>query len=368
MSSSSQAASLLRVIDVLENLNRIPTAPFHEESMARQILTLAQPLREDHRIRSFRDRFGNLVIGYSPGRPALEVVLVAHMDHPAFEVRSHRGETLELEVLGGLPWELLMGSRVSVVCGEPVAEAVVVAVDQAAGTVTGRLEAGEVRGSLVGLPAVLGLEAAEVDAEWFRAPVIDDLAGCAAILAALGHCVVTSPEVAVTGLFTRAEETGFVGASAAIAARTVNEDALVISLEASSANDEYPAGAGPVIRLGDRSFLFDANGTEVLRRAAAAVRETGEAVQEARMTGGVCEGSLFFAYGFAAAGMAIPLVNTHNRGRETVEREAARISDIEGEVAVLQQLFAILPESDYRPRGQLRQRLTDRFLKYRTRL
>ncbi|HET7768318.1 MAG TPA: M20/M25/M40 family metallo-hydrolase, partial [Chloroflexota bacterium] len=154
-------------------------------------------------------------------------------------------------------------------------------------------------------------------------PAMDDLAGCAAILATLDECRRRGLHADVVGLFTRAEEVGLTGATLVARERLLPADALVISLEASRALPGAEMGGGPVIRVGDRSGSFDPGGEALLRRAAQRLAdEAGEgpavAIQRQLMAGGTCEATAFTSFGYAAAGIAFPLGNYHNASPEGV--------------------------------------------------
>jgi endoglucanase len=146
----------------------------------------------------------------------------------------------------------------------------------------------------------------------FFAPACDDLAGCAAALAALDRARRT-PEMSHFGvLLTRAEEMGFVGALHAAAHGTIPADSRVFSVETSRASSETPVGGGPVIRVGDASSVFDHGLTNLITDAA---RVSGIAHQRRLMAGGSCEATAFHGYGFRAAGLCLALGNYHNMGR-----------------------------------------------------
>ena len=92
---------------LLRSLVSLPTAPFHEERVAAWIVRFAEARGLKWRM----DRSGNLLV--SPARRAAghPIVFLAHMDHPGFEVRSARGRTATLEILGGVP-KVAPGGRI----------------------------------------------------------------------------------------------------------------------------------------------------------------------------------------------------------------------------------------------------------------
>ena len=125
---------------------------------------------------------------------------------------------------------------------------------------------------------VLDLDSFSINGEFICARQLDDLAGCAAILAAL----VTvkndaSTHRPIVGLFTRAEEVGLVGAALAAADEVVGKDAIIVSVETSLKSDNAKQGDGVVIRVGDRMTTFDHNAEAVLHAAAHRIWEHGPA-------------------------------------------------------------------------------------------
>jgi len=143
------------------------------------------------------------------------------------------------------------------------------------------------------------------------APAIDDLAGCAAVLAALDRAR-RRPELRHFGaLLTRAEEAGFVGAIHAAKHRTIPSESRIINVEASRELADARIGDGPVVRVGDAATVFDGELTNRIDRAAKA---RGLKHQRRLMDGGSCEATAFGAYGYRSAGLCLPLGNHHNRG------------------------------------------------------
>lgn len=349
------------VLSLIAALNGAPTATFHEDRIYGIVWDLLEPLRGQPHFSASHDRFGNLALSYRPEHPSHEVVLVAHTDHPAFEVIEDRGSAVTLRILGGVPLAELPGGGLRIGWGQAPGEFTSARVT----SVEGSTASAELTGPrhcevLLSLPAVHDLLPPSVEDGIIYAPVIDDVVGCALALGCLFECFASKPQVTLTVLLTRAEEEGFLGALKAIEAGLVNQEALVLSLEASSVLAHVRAGEGPVIRTGDRGYLFDANVLAALERAGQRLAERNIAVRQQRMTGGICEGSLFLAYGYAAAGLAIPLLNYHNRGAGRIDREGVAVSDVEGGLALLNELVQSLPGSEYRTRGSLRHRIDTR--------
>ena len=154
----------------------------------------------------------------------------------------------------------------------------------------------------------------QMDGDLILMRALDDLAGCAAALAALSLLSSRSGLGDVYGVFTRAEEVGLVGARLLAEAGTLPSDTLVVSLEASRTLPGAAIGGGPVIRVGDASLTFDADAEAVLVSGREELMEAapGFEAQRQLMSGGTCEASAFRYHGYRTTGVAFPLGNYHN--------------------------------------------------------
>ena len=164
---------------------------------------------------------------------------------------------------------------------------------------------------------VLDLPSFSIDGDFIRGRQLDDLAGCATILASL--IAVNrddSNERTIVGLFTRAEEVGLVGAALAAADEVFDKNAIIVSVETSLKSDIAKQGGGVVIRVGDRMTTFDHEAEGVLHgashRIAAQGNSEGFKVQRALMGAGGCEASAFKAHGYRVTGTSFPLGAWHN--------------------------------------------------------
>jgi endoglucanase len=256
--------------DILAIASRIlaqPTAPFHEDAVRREIRAL---LADCPCVALTEDRFGNLLAHYRRGKSAARFAFAAHMDHPAYVGR---------DFLGGVPERYLKR--------KPAVKK-------------------------FGAFRMWDLPACEVRAGRIRSRACDDLIGCAAIVAALRELEHTGAECAAWGLFTRAEEVGFVGAIELAKGALLPKSVTVVSLETSSVKGgPVKIGGGPIIRVGDRTSVFDSAATAQLQAAAKAA---GIAHQRALMQGGTCEATAYALYGYRTAAMCVALGNYHNCG------------------------------------------------------
>jgi len=258
------------------------------------------------------DSGGNLLITQKGRHNRDPVLAVAHMDHPAFVVTYVSGRSATFEFRGGVRPEYFDRARVEFVTG-PGSHGRVTSYDPA--TRTGILE---VTGPTprVGDIARWRLPSRQRDRH-LLAPACDDLAGCAAALAALDRAR-RRPDLRHFGiLLTRAEEMGLVGALHAAKTGTIPSGARILSIETSRSSPDAPVGGGPVIRVGDAATVFDHDLTNRLSRAVAA---SGIRHQRKLMAGGVCEATAFGAFGYRTTGLCLPLGNYHNMGNlENVE-------------------------------------------------
>jgi endoglucanase len=301
-----------------------------------------------------RDTGGNLLITQKGRKTRAPVLAVAHMDHPAFIVTEVRGREALFEFRGGVRPEYFQDAAVVFVTGEAKSGRVT---SYQPDTRTGVIR---VNGSV---PRATDI------ARWrfsprkprlghLLAPACDDLAGCAAALAALDRARGDAELRHLGVLLTRAEELGFVGALHAAKTGSIPSDARLLSIEASRASADAPIGDGPVIRVGDAATVFDQELTNLVSRAAA---KRGLRHQRRLMSGGSCEATAFGAYDYRATGLCLPLGSYHNMGNlDEVEAgtgqgrplmEEISLEDFHGLVdLVLVAAEAVDRESDLRDR------------------
>ncbi|MEO1236309.1 MAG: hypothetical protein AAFX76_05920, partial [Planctomycetota bacterium] len=192
------------------------------------------------------------------------------------------------------------------------------------------------------------LPSAAIRANRLHTPACDDLAAVAAMLSAFE--VLTKSRQQTSGgtsggasggisggggdvrlLCTRAEEIGFVGAIAACKSGLIPPQARLVVLENSKASPDAPLGAGPVVRVGDRTSTFDPALTAAAAQAAQhlATQDPTFRWQRKLMTGGTCEASAYQALGHAATCLCLPLHNYHNmdESRTRIAPESIHLDD-----------------------------------------
>jgi putative aminopeptidase FrvX len=170
-----------------------------------------------------------------------------------------------------------------------------------------------------------------------RATAIDDVLGTAVMLATLAEVSRRKVRTHMWCAFTRAEEVGFPGVMALIQSKRIPRNALVVSIEMSKERPWARIGNGPIVRVGDRSTMFDPLATAFLLRAADRCRkgESAFRVQRCLMDGGTCEATAFVGFGYRAGGLCLPLGNYHNIGKNLRPRaEYVSVNDLEQLVAL----------------------------------
>ena len=305
--------------DILTITRRIlaqPTAPFHEDAVRREIRAL---LADCPHVALTEDRFGNLLAHYRRGKSAARFAFAAHMDHPAYVGR---------EFLGGVPERYLKTKP-------PTRK--------------------------FGAFRMWDLPACEVRAGRIRSRACDDLIGCAAIVAALRELESTGAECAAWGLFTRAEEVGFVGAIELAKSGRLPKSVTVVSLETSSVKGgPVKIGAGPIIRVGDHTSVFDSASTAQLQAAAKAADIPH---QRALMQGGTCEATAYALFGYRTAAMCVALGNYHNCGPG--DRIAPEYVSVTDTVGMARLCVAAATAADSDPHRDLRTSLEKRLADHR---
>jgi putative aminopeptidase FrvX len=344
-----------QALDILARLGAQPATSFYEDNVASTVRAILTGLGVDFQ----PDVYGN-IIARMPGRPpsppfprggekVLPIAFVAHMDHPGFEAVASEGDFLVGKALGGVP-------AASFQPGVPL-QVLLEDGRRLQASTAGRHGKEEERRVLIQLaepqpvplprPVVFDLVDFRLDGEFIRMRALDDLAGCASILATLAALSEQPPPGDVYGVFTRAEEVGLVGARLLAEARTLPENTLVVSLESSRTLPGAEIGGGPVIRVGDARFTFNADAESALIRAREVLqsRPGGFKAQRQLMSGGTCEASAFALYGYQATGVAFPLGNYHNGALEgRIEAEFIHQDDFIGGVELMIETALQVPE------------------------
>jgi hypothetical protein len=194
-----------------------------------------------------------------------------------------------------------------------------------------------------------------------RGRVCDDLIGVAAILSVLIELKGSIAAANVIGLLSRAEEVGFQGALAAAESKRIPPASLVISLETSRELPSVKMGGGVIIRVGDRSSIFDSASTRFLTEVASDLhkRDKSFSFQRALMSGGTCEATAYQEYGYRCAAVCVALGNYHNCGsNDKIRAEFVSESDALAMARLLAECARKWPRFE-----ELTQRLPNRLAK-----
>lgn len=315
----------------LREVASLPTCPFYEDAVIDWLRAFARK----RKISIKQDKAGNLTFTYKKGRCKRPLVLMAHMDHPGLEVETADKGKGTGTIMGGLfPGCFKSGKATFDVFASPKARPV-------------KVRAFNLRGDArpyqvdISYPAKAKLKKGDWGmvgvGPWreknglLHNRVFDDLAQVAAICETFDVLMKKKPDNAhVIGLFTRAEEVGFVGAAACTESSPPPRNSVVISLECSSA---LPVGGeqgkGVILRLGDRLTVFSGDAGTFLNSVAVGLqaKDKSFSYQRRLMDGGACEGSLFAACGFMTGALALPLGNYHNNGKTSLKPETIHKQD-----------------------------------------
>lgn len=304
------------LLEIARALLQQPTAPFHEDAVRAEI---EQQLAGLPNVTVKRDGFGNVIAQYRRGSAKPRLAFAAHMDHPAYV-----GD----QFLGGVP-QVYRDRQ------PPTRD--------------------------FGAYAMWDLPAFKVRKGRIYSRACDDLIGCTAIVAMLQELSESGAEAACYGLFTRAEEVGFVGAIQLAQARALPKRVTIVSLETSSQRGgPVKMGQGVIIRVGDRTSIFD---SEVTAQLVHLAREHEIPHQRALMSGGTCEATAYQLYGYRTAGLCVALGNYHNCGpKERIAPEYVSIDDVAGltRLCVVAASAPELPDVE----GASRKRLEDGMREY----
>lgn len=331
----------------------IPTVAYLEGAVVRYLRRFAAERGLD----CSQDVYGNVSVTYRRGRGRRPLLLGAHIDHPGFVVTAVKGRRLTLEFRGGLSAQYGKGEPLriySAADGAPSGTARISSVQSVPGAVRGA------RG-LAGAKATLDAGATAVEGDlalWdvpecrFRGEIVharqcDDLAGAVSVLATLDRLAASGRAGHLIGFFTRAEEVGLCGASAAARDRLLPEDALVVAVETSSmAGGRAEQGAGPIIRVGDVGHIFSPRMTQWMSALARTMagEPGGFSYQRKLMDGGTTEATSYDLYGYETGAACLALGNYHNAGSgERVAAETVHLGDLEGLVRLFERMHAELP-------------------------
>ncbi len=301
-----------RALDILRLLGGCPATSFHERLVSRRIVDILDASKIDYRV----DMYGNIIASVDGNLEAesesLPIAFVAHMDHPGFEVVRYEEELPIATSLGGVPLASITKGANAFYFDEK-GNRFKCELEPIPGDQNELLVKSSVLPP-VGAPIVFALDDFSISDDMLRMRAMDDLAGCAAIIASLEELKINPSASKVYGVFTRAEEVGLIGARLLSLEKTLPQNTFVVSVETSSIIPGVTQGEGPVIRTGDASYTFNSEAEQILIMGREAIKsfDSDYKCQRQLMSAGSCEASAFAVNGYRTTGIAFPLGNWHN--------------------------------------------------------
>jgi putative aminopeptidase FrvX len=186
--------------------------------------------------------------------------------------------------------------------------------------------------------AVWDLEPFAVRKGLIHGRACDDLVGSAAILATMIELRRQRARVNVIGVISRAEEIGFQGALAIAANGTLPKRSLIVSLETSKELPGVKMGNGVILRIGDKTSIFDSAAMRFLAEVATGLKQGRKSFQFQRglMSGGTCEATAYQEFGYQTAAVCVALGNYHNCApNNRIKTEYVSVADACGMVELL---------------------------------
>lgn len=297
-------------------------------------------------LRLSHDSFNNLLIELPGKTRSPRLVFVAHTDHPGFVARKMiDAKTLDAAFYGGVLSSYLPGEKVRFFDAEKEIRGQVIST-----TPDGRRSAypGRARVSVSGpvtpgSPGMFDQGIGRIKGGKFYSRVCDDLGGAAATLTLLDLLHRKKLRNSVAVLLTRAEEDAFIGAiGAVLKPKLLKKTDRVISIECSAMQPYAPQGNGVVLRVGDRTSIFNSAFMYFIFQRAEALAKQDKTFkfQRSLMPGGTCEATVFDAYGYTTGALCVPLGNYHNmdRAKKRIGPEYVDLADWKNMVKLFIQL------------------------------
>ncbi len=258
---------------------------------------------------------------------------IAHTDHPGFHIEKKIGKNLYKALwYGGAPFKKMKGAAVAIYhpffpkekCTGIISEfkSKNYTREGMTFTIKTKKELPLPKGSF----GAFDFPALEKKDDLIYTRVADDLTGVVIILGLLIDLKKQLSKNKVVGIFTRAEEVGWVGCWAILQAKLLSKDISLVSLEASKALPLAEIGKGPVLRIGDRATIFDSDLSMMLWDVA---KNSKVPFQRRVMDGGSCEASAANLFGYKTTGISIPLGNYHNEGPNGPAAEFVSLKDVD---------------------------------------
>jgi len=321
------------ICQLARRLMQHPAAPYHEHAVRDEV----ERICAEHGLPFDRDQFGNVLVRWRTAARQRPLILAAHLDHPGFEIVHGLSSTAWLaRFRGGVADNFFRaGILVRLMPGKTPAKLA----RQKGKARIFELQAKSHAGEDAGAPrfAVWELEDFSMRRGKIYGRACDDLIGVAAALATIIELKSKKARVNVLGVISRAEEIGFHGALACAASGRLAKNSLVISLETSRELPGAKMGEGVILRVGDRTSIFDPEATRFLAEVASGLtKRKGFQFQRSLMSGGTCEGTAYQELVFQTAAVCIALGNYHNcAARNRIAAEYVSVADACGMVQLL---------------------------------
>jgi endoglucanase len=303
---------------ILHEVCSLPTAPFVEHRVA----AYARAFAKQRLIKVTEDDAGNLLLELrGTKRNAARWVFTAHMDHPGFVAeRMMDATTLRATFRGWVLAAFVEGQKVRFFVDDREVPGTVVEVKPEKKSTRAEKVTLRVKGEVpAGSAGMFDQGVARVKGGKCYSRAIDDLGGLAAALEMLDRLHRRPPACNVAVLLTRAEEEGFVGAIAAsLRPQLLRKSDYLIAIETSAQQPYATQGDGCIIRIGDRTSVFNSSISYFITQVAEGLKKKDKAFkyQRALMPGGTCEATVYDVYGFQAGSICVPLGNYHNMDRQ----------------------------------------------------
>lgn len=350
---------------ILQELCSLPTAPYAEHRIIKYV---EQFVWDRPGLKLSRDRFQNLLIERPGKSNGPRLVFVAHMDHPGFVARRMISKTtVEADFYGGVLDQYVQDAKVRFFDHHLEIRGRVIS------TQTDPESPNYPRSAKIhvrlpvpaGAPGMFDQGIGRFKGTRFLSRVCDDLAGAAATLTMIDQLRTEHPQNTVCVLLTRAEEDAFIGAIASVLEPTLLQKTdRVISIECSAMQKYARQGNGVVLRVGDRTSIFNSAFMYFLHQQAEAMAKKDKKFkyQRALMPGGTCEATVFDLYGYATGALCVPLGNYHNmdRTKKRIGPEYVDTNDWNNMVKLFIQIAKNIGEFDG-TLEPLRQKLEKRF-------
>jgi putative aminopeptidase FrvX len=319
------------ISNLASRLMRCPAAPYHEQAVRAE----AESICNENGFKFERDRFGNLLVQLNTRANQRCLILAAHLDHPGFSIiRRISDFTWLARFQGGVPENYFhLGTALRLLPDSTPARL---------GRRIGQDKTFEIRS--LGIPksqpsfAVWELEDFALRQGKVHGRACDDLIGAAAALATLIELKRAKARVNCIAVLSRAEEVGFHGALTVANSKILPRNGVIISLETSRELPGVRMGKGVIVRVGDRTSIFDSEATRFLTEVASELKLKQKTFQfqRALMSGGTCEATAYQEFGYVTAAVCVALGNYHNCGRNNrIKAEYVSLNDVSDMVALL---------------------------------